>query len=64
MHTWYDYRLVWSEHPWVLLVFALALACVVAGIIGTIAVNVFAIVFIPGLLIGYAHHLIVTRKYG
>ena len=47
VHTWYDYRLVWSEHPWVLLVFALALACVVAGIIGTIVVNVFAIVFIP-----------------
>jgi cytochrome c biogenesis factor len=62
--TWYDYRTVWGAHPWVLLVFVLAVACVVAGVIGTAATNVLAILFIPGLLLGYGHHLIVTRKYG
>jgi hypothetical protein len=63
VHSWYDYRRVWSAHPWVLAVFVLAVACVIAGIIGTVVVNTLAIVFIPGLLIGYGHHLIVTRKY-
>ena len=62
--TWYDYRTVWSAHPWVLLVFVIAVVCVIAGVIGTVATNVLAIAFIPGLLLGYGHHLIVTRKYG
>ncbi|WP_375490110.1 hypothetical protein [uncultured Jatrophihabitans sp.] len=64
MDAWYEYRLVWSQHPWVALVFVLAVACVVAGLVGTFLANLLAIVFIPGLLIAYGHHLIVTRKYG
>ena len=64
MDTWYAYRLVWSAHPWVAAVFVLAIACVIAGVVGTVAVNVLAILFIPGLLLGYGHHLLITRKYG
>lgn len=64
VNTWYDYRTVWSAHPWVLLMFVAAVACATAGIIGTVGTTILAALFIPGLLLGYGHHLVVTRKYG
>jgi hypothetical protein len=62
MGTWWDYRGVWSAHPWVLGVFVLAALMIVAGIAGTIGRSLFALFFLPGLAALFIHHLIVTKK--
>jgi hypothetical protein len=58
---WYQYRDAWSQRPWVLLLGLFAVLVLVAGILGTIAVNGLALLFIPGLAGIYVHHLIVKR---
>lgn len=64
MHTWYDYRAAWSGRPWVLAIFVVAAALLVAGIVGTVTMTPLALLFIPGLAAVFGHHLLVTRKYG
>jgi hypothetical protein len=62
METWWDYRGVWSDHPWVLGVFVLAALMIVAGIAGSIGQSLFALFFLPGLAALFIHHLIVSKK--
>ena len=61
---WYDYRTVWARHAWVPVVAILGAVMVLLGIIGTILADRLALLFIPGLAVLFAHHLIVRKKIG
>jgi len=62
VNTWYDYRTVWSAHPWVLGLAIVAVTLVAVGVVGTFAGGALAIFFVPGLGGIFVHHLIVARK--
>lgn len=62
MDTWYDYRRVWSAHPWLLGYAVLVVAVLVVAVIGTVLGDVLAVLFIPALAGGYLHHLLVQRR--
>jgi hypothetical protein len=62
VRTWYEYREAWSGRPWLLLLGVLAVALVVAGLVGTVLADPLAFLFIPGLAVLYAHHLLVQRE--
>lgn len=61
---WYDYRTVWASHVWVLVVGVVGAVTVLIGLIGTIVANRLALLFIPGLAVLFAHHLIVRKRIG
>lgn len=60
--TWYDYRAVWSRHPWLLILAVAGVAMVLLGIVGSIAGTLAAVLFVPGLLLLFAHHVLVQRR--
>jgi hypothetical protein len=62
VNTWYEYRDVWSAHPWVLAMAVIAAAVIVLAIVETILGGPLALLFIPGLAMAYGHHLIVQKK--
>jgi hypothetical protein len=59
--TWYQYRLAWAAHPWVILIAAVALALVVGAVVGMVVGGPLVVLFIPGLAAIYIHHLIVQK---
>jgi uncharacterized membrane protein YcjF (UPF0283 family) len=59
---WYQYRDVWARHPWIAAVALLAVLFIIGGIAGSVLRNLLALFFIPGLILLYAHHLLVQRK--
>jgi hypothetical protein len=61
--TWYDYRLVWAQHPWVLVYAVIVTAVFVLAVVGTaLAVVPLAILFVPSLAGVYVHHIMVARR--
>jgi hypothetical protein len=62
VNTWYDYRAVWSAHPWVLGLAIAAAAMMAVGVVGTLAGGALAIFFVPGLAGIFVHHFVVARK--
>jgi hypothetical protein len=62
VNTWYEYRMVWAAHPWVLAYAIIVLLVLLLSILGTVAGGPFALLFIPGLAGLYVHHLIVMKK--
>jgi hypothetical protein len=62
VNTWYDYRAVWSAHPWVLAIAVVAVALIAVAVVETIDRGPLAFLFIPGLAAIYVHHLIVMKK--
>jgi hypothetical protein len=61
VHTWYEYRDVWSAHPWVLALAVVAVLVVIAAAVATFTGGVLELLFIPGLAALYGHHLLVKR---
>ena len=59
--TWYDYRLAWSAHPWVIGIALVGVALVVGAIVGMVVGGPLVVLFVPGLAVIYLHHLIVQR---
>ena len=63
MDLWFDYRRVWARHPALLAYFVVVAAVLVLAIYGTVArVGILALLFIPALAGGYAHHLMVMKR--
>ncbi len=63
VETFYDYRVVWARHPWLLAYFAVVVAVLALAIVGTaLGVGPLAILFIPALAGGYVHHLMVMKR--
>ncbi len=61
MDTWYQYRLAWAAHPWVIVIAVIGLALIVGAIVGMIVGGPLVVLFIPGLAAIYIHHLIVQK---
>jgi hypothetical protein len=61
VNVWYEYRLAWSAHPWVIGIVLIGLALVVAAIVGMFVGGPLVVLFIPGLAAIYIHHLIVQK---
>jgi hypothetical protein len=59
--TWYQYRLAWAAHPWVILIAVVGLALIVGAIVGMVVGGPLVVLFIPGLAAVYIHHLIVQK---
>ena len=64
MNTWYEYRLVWSAHPWVAVILAVGVLLVVGAVVGMVVGSPAAVVFIPGLAAIFLHHLVVQKASG
>ena len=63
MDLWYDYRRVWARHPWLMAYFAIVVVVLALAVYGTIArVGILALLFIPALAGGYAHHLMAMKR--
>jgi autotransporter translocation and assembly factor TamB len=62
VNVWYDYRTVWSMHPWVLVYALIVVAIFVLAVVGTFIGGPLAILFIPSLAGAYAHHLLVQKR--
>lgn len=63
MDTWYDYRLVWSTHPWLAVYFVIVVLVLLLAIVGTITgVGIYAVLFVPSLAGAYVHHLMVMKR--
>lgn len=63
MHTWFDYRSVWTTHPWVLAYAVVVVAVLALSILGTAVGAVpLMILFIPALAGGYVHHVLVMQR--
>jgi hypothetical protein len=62
VNVWFDYRRVWSAHPWVLAYAVIVVAVLVLSIVGTFTGGPLVILFIPGLFGVYIHHLLVQRR--
>ena len=51
------------RHPWLLAYFVVVVAVLLLAIYGTVArIGILAILFIPALAGGYAHHLMVMKR--
>ena len=62
VNTWFDYRMVWSTHPWVLAYAIVVLAVLALAVVGTFLGGPLAILFIPSLAGVFIHHLMVTKR--
>jgi len=63
VQTWFDYRVIWGAHPWLLVYAIIVAAVLVLSIVGTIMGNgILALLFIPALAGAYAHHLMVMKR--
>ena len=58
---WARYRAGWRHKPWLLPIGVVAALLVVAALVGTFRRDPIAIAFIPGLILLYLHHVLVTR---
>lgn len=64
METWYGYRTVWSQQPW-LLAYAVVVVVVLAiAVVGTFIGGPLALLFIPSLAGLYVHHLMAMKRLG
>jgi hypothetical protein len=61
VNVWYEYRLAWSAHPWVILIALVGLALIVGSVVGMVVGGPLVVLFIPGLAAIYIHHLIVQK---
>jgi hypothetical protein len=63
VELWWDYRRVWARHPLLLIYFVIVIAALVLAIYGTVTrTGALALLFIPSLAGGYAHHLMVMKR--
>lgn len=62
LNTWYDYRTVWSQHPWLAVYAVIVVAVFILSVVGTILSGPLALLFIPSLAGAYVHHLMVMRR--
>ena len=58
---WARYRAGWRRKPWLLPIGVVAAVLVVTALVGTFRRDPIAIAFIPGLILLYLHHVLVTR---
>jgi hypothetical protein len=59
--TWYQYRLAWTAHRWVVLVAFVGVLLIVGSIVGMVVGGPLIVLFIPGLAILYIHHLVAQK---
>ena len=63
MNVWFDYRSVWARHPLLMAYFIIVVAVLALAIYGTVTrTGLLAILFVPALAGGYAHHLMVMKR--
>jgi hypothetical protein len=61
--VWWDYRRVWTRHPLLLVYFVIVVGVLAVAIYGTVTrTGALAILFVPALAGGYAHHLMVMKR--
>jgi hypothetical protein len=59
---WAEYRAVWRDRPWVLLIAMAAVVLLVVSVAQTFVRGPLTFLFIPSLGLAYVHHLIVQRS--
>lgn len=59
--VWASYLAGWRRRPWLALLAILAVLCLAAGVVGTIRRDPAGVLFIPGLILLYLHHLLIGR---
>jgi hypothetical protein len=62
LSTWYDYRTVWSHHPWLAVYAVIVVAVFALSVVGTFFRGPLAILFIPSLAGVYVHHLMAMKR--
>jgi hypothetical protein len=61
--VWWEYRRVWTRYPLLLAYFVIVVVVLALAVYGTVTSNgLLAILFIPALAGGYAHHLMVMKR--
>ncbi|MFN2519301.1 MAG: hypothetical protein ABR604_09740 [Jatrophihabitantaceae bacterium] len=59
--VWTAYRTAWRRRPWLVLIVIGAAVLLLVSVVQTFTRGPLAFLFIPGLALGYVHHLIVSR---
>lgn len=62
--VWGAYLAAWRSRPWLAMIALAAVVLVVVSLAQTLMRGPLAFLFIPGLALGYVHHLMVRRTDG
>lgn len=64
VETWLDYQIVWSQHPWLRIYFAVVVVVLAVALFATFVLRSgpLLILLIPSLGALYAHHLMAMKR--